>query len=65
MYPDKQDAYTWWSFMGNARTNNTGWRIDYFVVSEILKTKISEAEIYDQVFGSDHCPGGLLINTDC
>ena len=61
MYPDKRDAYTWWSFMGNARANNTGWRIDYFIVSECLKTNINEAEIFDQVYGSDHCPVGLLI----
>ena len=64
LYPDRRDAYTWWSFMGNARANNTGWRIDYFVVSERLKSAITEAEIYDQVFGSDHCPVGLQIDLD-
>ncbi|MDR2648568.1 MAG: endonuclease/exonuclease/phosphatase family protein, partial [Clostridiales bacterium] len=64
MYPDKRDAYTWWSFMGSARANNTGWRIDYFIVSDRLKTGIVEAEIYNQVYGSDHCPVGLLINID-
>jgi exodeoxyribonuclease-3 len=64
MYPDKRDAYTWWSFMGNARANNTGWRIDYFIVSARLKTSVAEAEIFDQVYGSDHCPVGLLIDTD-
>ena len=61
MYPDRQGAYTWWSFMGNARANNTGWRIDYFIVSESLKTSIIDAEIFDQVYGSDHCPVGLKI----
>ena len=64
IYPDKRDAYTWWSFMGNARANNTGWRIDYFIVSESLKEHIIDAEIFSQVYGSDHCPVGLLINTD-
>ena len=62
LYPDRRDAYTWWSFMGNARANNTGWRIDYFIVSEILKGDVIDAEIFDQVFGSDHCPVGLIIN---
>jgi len=61
MYPDRLGAYTWWSFMGNARANNTGWRIDYFIVSESLKTSIIDAEIFDQVYGSDHCPIGLKI----
>jgi len=64
LYPDRRDAYTWWSFMGNARANNTGWRIDYFIVSESLKSKLTDAEIYDQVLGSDHCPVGLMIDLD-
>jgi len=62
LYPEKRGAYTWWSFRTNARANNSGWRIDYFIVSEALKSSISEAEIFDQVFGSDHCPVGLKIN---
>jgi len=62
--PEKRDGYTWWSFRGNARANNTGWRIDYFIVSEALKSSISEAEICDQVFGSDHCPVSLKINVN-
>lgn len=61
LYPDKQDAYTWWSYMGNARAKNIGWRIDYFIVSNDIKNKIKDAKIYDNVFGSDHCPVELLI----
>ena len=59
LYPDKKEAYTWWSYMGQARQKNVGWRIDYFLVSESLATAIKEASIHPQVFGSDHCPVGL------
>ena len=61
LYPDKTDAYTWWSYMMNARARNIGWRIDYFLVSERLNNRIREALIYDQIMGSDHCPVGLEI----
>lgn len=60
-YPDKERAYTWWSYMFNARANNVGWRIDYFCVSESLKDRLEEAVIYSEVMGSDHCPVGLKI----
>ncbi|MDR1688613.1 MAG: exodeoxyribonuclease III [Clostridiales bacterium] len=60
--PDARDAYTWWSFMGNARANNVGWRIDYFLVSDILRKSIINANIYPEIFGSDHCPVGLEID---
>ena len=60
-YPDKTDAYTWWSYFSNARERNIGWRIDYFLVSEDLEEKLVEARIHDQVFGSDHCPVELEI----
>ena len=60
-YPDKEFAYSWWSYRGNARKNNTGWRIDYFCVSESLKEKIVDAEIQSNVEGSDHCPVVLYI----
>jgi exodeoxyribonuclease III len=60
-YPDKEFAYSWWSYRGNARKNNTGWRIDYFCVSESLKGKIVDAEIQSNVEGSDHCPVVLYI----
>ena len=61
LYPDKTGAYSWWSYMFNARKNNAGWRIDYFLVSDRLKDKITEASIYADVFGSDHCPVGLTL----
>ena len=61
LYPNKEEAYTWWSYMGNARSKNVGWRIDYFIVSENLKNKITEAKIYDRIMGSDHCPVELEI----
>lgn len=59
-HPD-EEKYSWWSYMGQARSKNIGWRIDYFVVSDELVDKISEANIYDEVLGSDHCPVGLVI----
>ena len=55
-YPDLEGAYSWWSYRGNARENNTGWRIDYFIVSDRLRDKIKRAEILTTVEGSDHCP---------
>lgn len=61
-YPDKTDAYTWWSYMGKAREKNIGWRIDYFIVSNSIKEKIKDAKIYPEVLGSDHCPIELEIN---
>ena len=61
-YPDKTDAYTWWSYMFKAREKNTGWRIDYFITSDSLKDKLRDSVIYSDVFGSDHCPVGLEID---
>lgn len=61
LYPDRAGAYTWWSYMFNAREKNVGWRIDYFLVSEKIKDQIKEAKIYAHVLGSDHCPVGLEI----
>jgi len=61
LYPDLTGAYSWWSYMRNARANNAGWRIDYFVVSNDCADKIKEAVIYSEVFGSDHCPVGLTV----
>lgn len=55
-YPEARDAYSWWSYMGQARAKNVGWRIDYFVVSEALKDCLADAKIHPQVMGSDHCP---------
>ena len=62
LYPEKEDAYSWWSYMGKARERNIGWRIDYFIVSDQIKNKIKEAKIYPEIMGSDHCPVGLEIN---
>ncbi len=55
-YPDLEGAYSWWSYMGGARAKNVGWRIDYFVVSEILKGRLQDASIHSSIMGSDHCP---------
>jgi len=62
LYPEKEGAYTWWSYMFNARANNAGWRIEYFLVSDRINDKIKEATIYSDIMGSDHCPVGLEIN---
>ena len=61
LYPDKIDAYSWWSYRFSARQKNVGWRIDYFVVSDSLKQKIKSADIYSDILGSDHCPVGLEL----
>lgn len=55
-YPDREDAYSWWSYRTRAREKNVGWRIDYFIVSERLKDRLSDAKILSDVMGSDHCP---------
>ena len=62
LYPDKENSYTWWSYMANAREKNIGWRIDYFIVSKSIERKIKEASIYPEIYGSDHCPVELEIN---
>ncbi len=62
LYPDKEDAYTWWSYFANSRERNIGWRIDYFLISQDLQDKLIDAEIYDHILGSDHCPVGLKIS---
>ena len=61
LYPDKKDAYSWWSYRKGVREKNIGWRIDYFLVSSRLRTNIKDALIYSDVLGSDHCPIGLEI----
>lgn len=60
-YPDLEGAYSWWSYRFNARQNNSGWRIDYFCVSEALVSKMEDSFILSDVFGSDHCPVGLTL----
>lgn len=61
LYPDKENAYSWWSYMGHAREKNVGWRIDYFIVSKCIENEIKESTIYSKIMGSDHCPVGLEI----
>lgn len=61
LYPDRKNIYSWWSNFRRARENNSGWRIDYFLVSENLANKISAASIEDKIFGSDHCPVTLTL----
>lgn len=59
--PEKEESYTWWSYRGGARERNVGWRIDYFLLSEILKDKLKDAFILNDYMGSDHCPVGIEI----
>lgn len=62
IYPEKVGAYTWWSYMFNARANNAGWRIDYFLTSDRIGGNIKDAYIYSEIMGSDHCPVGLELD---
>lgn len=64
LYPEKEEAYSWWSYRMRARERNVGWRIDYFVVSSDLSPKIMESRIRSDIFGSDHCPVELEIALD-
>lgn len=61
-YPDVTGAYTWWSYMYHARENNAGWRIDYFITSEALMSRLVDSKIHADVMGSDHCPVELELN---
>lgn len=61
LYPDKEGVYSWWSYRFNARKNNAGWRIDYFLVSNRIADKIKEAKIHTDIMGSDHCPVSLEL----
>jgi len=60
-YPDKEGAYSWWSYRFKAREKNAGWRIDYFVASKSLMPRIKDATIYSEFLGSDHCPVGIIL----
>ena len=62
LYPEKNDAYSWWSYMRNAREKNIGRRIDYFITSQSIKDKIKDSVIYPEIYGSDHCPVGLELD---
>ncbi|MBA46810.1 MAG: exodeoxyribonuclease III [Dehalococcoidia bacterium] len=61
-FNNEGDNYTWWSYMGGARSRNVGWRIDYFCVSDELKSKLSNAKIHPDILGSDHCPVSIEID---
>lgn len=60
-YPDLEGVYSWWSYRFSARAKNAGWRIDYFLTSAALESRLQDAFIYNEVMGSDHCPVGLMI----
>ena len=62
LHPEERDIYSWWSYRFKAREKNTGWRIDYFIVSEDIKDKVRDASIHTDVFGSDHCPVSLTLD---
>jgi len=62
LYPEKENCYSWWSYMAHSREKNIGWRIDYLIVSKSIQDKIIESYIYSDIMGSDHCPVGIDIN---
>jgi exodeoxyribonuclease III len=64
LYPEKEDAYSWWSYFGQSRVKNVGWRIDYFLVSTGFEHAIKDSEILAEVLGSDHCPVRLVLNLE-
>lgn len=61
LYPNKTECYSWWSYMGDAREKNVGWRIDYFIISKTIEEKVKDSYIYSNVMGSDHCPVGIEL----
>lgn len=62
LHPDMADAYSWWSYRGGARAKNVGWRIDYFLISQTLTPRLTEAQIHPDIVGSDHCPVSICID---
>ena len=64
LYPDRTGAYTWWSYMYNARANNAGWRIDYFLTSNRLRPVLRDSLIHAGMMGSDHCPVELILDLE-
>jgi exodeoxyribonuclease-3 len=60
LYPERVE-YTWWTYIGNARKNNTGWRLDYFLISDLLYPRVEDVVTHSQIFGSDHCPVTLIL----
>ena len=61
LWPDRRDAYSWWSYRTAARSRNAGWRIDYFLLSDRLRPHLKDADILSEVLGSDHCPVGVEL----
>jgi exodeoxyribonuclease-3 len=61
-YPDTKEVYSWWSYRFHAREKNAGWRIDYFITSSRLTSRLTDAKIHTDIFGSDHCPVELDLN---
>lgn len=61
-FPDRRDAYSWWSYRAGARAKNVGWRIDYFLASSAFLPSINSAFILNEVLGSDHCPVGIKLS---
>ena len=61
LHPDNEEAYTWWSHWGNSRQRNVGWRIDYWLISNKIQSKLDAAEIHSSVMGSDHCPVSITL----
>lgn len=64
LYPDTKEMYSWWSYRFKARERNAGWRIDYFLVSDRIKDRITGASIHSEIYGSDHCPVELIIDIE-
>ena len=62
LYQDVTGAYSWWSYIGGARSRNAGWRIDYFILSSRLMPRLKEASIHSDIMGSDHCPVSVTID---
>lgn len=62
LYPDTEGVYSWWSYRFKAREKNAGWRIDYFIISDRLKERLSDASIHTEIFGSDHCPVEMILD---
>ena len=61
LYPDREKAYTWWTYRGGARMRNVGWRLDYYLISKPLMSRVQDVVIHDDMMGSDHCPVSLLL----
>lgn len=64
IYPEETDCYTWWSYMASSREKDIGWRIDYFIISERIKSLVQSIKIHKYIMGSDHCPVEMNINME-